>query len=214
MKPLKIFLIVLGIVLFIIGGTIIGTRLIPKTPASWWWTIGEIIGFVFIGLVIGLIILIIKVLKKNPEELRANINEAEAYAKNKLLYDDDNPDNFIRTDRILMRVGSVGTSITDRTPILWLIGQGSETKQKIDILINLKNQKEEILFLYNKNEEYIRKNVIEQFAENPKEIIETEVIPGLNEFGVNQNRVITRRVSSSQKKEEEKVEEAKVGNSY
>jgi hypothetical protein len=212
MKPLKIFLIILGWIILSVSGTIIGTRVIPKTPVSWWWTIGLILFYVFIGMVVGLILLIRKVIKKKPEEIKANINEAEAYAKNKLIYD-DNPDNFIREDKILMRVGSVGTSITDRTPILWLIGSGSETKNKIDILINLKNPKEEILFLYNKKEEYIRK-VIEQFAENPKEIIETEVIPGLDDFGRPQNRVVTRKVSSSQKKEEEKKEDAKVGNAY
>jgi hypothetical protein len=213
MKPLKIFLIILGIALFLLLGEIVIGRAIVDPKWGWGVTFIIIGIYVFIGMAVGLILLIRKVMKKKPEEIKVIMKEAEGYARNKLLYDDDNPDNFIKTDDPICRVGEAGASATDRTPILWLIGSGSEKKQKIDMLVNLKNPKEEIIILRDKKEEFVR-IVIEQFAENPKEIIETEVIPGLDDFGRPQNRVVTRKVSSSQKKEEEKKEDAKVGNAY
>jgi len=212
-KPIKILLIVLGFVVFSIALIILITRAIVSPPASWWWTLGLFFFYILIGIIVALVFLIKKVLKQKPEELKIDLNGAEAYAKNKLLYDDDNPDNFIRVDRILKRVGEPGASVTDRTPILWLIGKGSETNQKIDILINLKNTKEEILFLYDKREEFI-KEVIRTFAENPAEVVETQIIPGLDDFGRPQNKIIQRKMSSSQKKEEDKTEEGKVANAF
>jgi hypothetical protein len=179
-------------------------------PSSWWWTGGTLILYVVIGLIVGVIFLILKLRKKKPEELKIDPDDAEERAKWKLKYDTDNPDNFMREDRAIARVGQAGT---ERTPILWVMGKGSETLAKIDILVNLKNAKSEIVFLFNKKEDFVRE-AIRVLAENPEDQITEEKILGIDEMGRPTTTIKTKRMGIQEKKEIEEKKEAEESNAY
>jgi len=211
MKPIKWVIIILCATLIPLALIIIITRAILSPPASWWWTFGTLILYVFLGLIAGLIILIIKLRKKKPkEEAIIDPDDAEERAKVLLQCDDDNPDNFIREDRLIMRVGERGTT---RTPVLWLKGKGSETLAKIDIIVNLNNSKKEIEFLFNKKEDFI-KEAIRLIAENPAEEETSETVLGTDELGRPTTKVITKKMSVAEKKAEEEKKEGEVQNQF
>lgn len=208
MRP--IWWVVIAIASFIlpVGLIILITRAILDPPKSWWWTIGTIIILFVIGVLIGVIILILKLRKKKPEELKINPEDAEERAKMMLTYDRDNPDNFIRKDRMIMRVGQAGT---ERTPILWLKGKGSETKSKIDIVINLNDPSKEIEFLFDKSDEFV-KEAIRTIALNPAETEIEEKTVGLDAFGRPSTTIKTKKTTVAEKKEAEIKQKAEEKN--
>ena len=210
MKPLTWMIIIFSICISILGGIILITRGIIDPPKSWWWTGAILIFYAISGITVGIIFLVIK-LKKKPQ-LRQKIDpqDAEERAKLYLKYDNDNPDNFIREDRMIMRVGQAGT---ERTPILWLMGKGSETRAKIDIVINLNNSKKEIEFLFNKKDAEI-KEAIRLIAENTEQEVTEERVVGMDEFGRPTTTIKTKRMSLAEKKEEEEKKEAEELNAY
>ena len=210
-KPIKWVIIILCATLIPLAMIIIITRAILSPPASWWWTFGTLILYVFVGLVTGLIILIVKLRKKKPsEETKVDPSDAEERAKMLLQCDDDNPDNFIREGRMIMRVGERGAT---RTPVLWLWGRGSETLKKIDIIVNLNCPEKEIEWFFDKDKSFT-KEAIRLIAENPAEEETSETILGTDELGRPTTKVITKKMSIAEKKAEEEKKEAEVQNQF
>lgn len=206
-KPIKWVIIILCATLIPLATILIITRAILNPPATWWWTFGTLIFEVVSGLIIGIIILIIRSRKKKTEEkTEIDPDDAEKRAKILLQEDDDNPDNFIRKDIVIKKVGRPGGT---RTPVLWLMGKGSETNDKIDIIVNLNNPKKEIEFLHNKSDDFV-KEAIRTIAEDPAEIEET--ILGTDAFGNPQTKI--RKVSVEEKKKEEEKKEGEVQNKF
>lgn len=208
MRPLYWILIIIGVLISILAGDIITTRVIFSPPLSWWWTFGLLIIYGIIGLIIGIIYLVKFIGKKAPQEAKLTPQEAEAIATKKVLYDDSNPDNFIRTrDYVIQREGDEGK---ERTPILWLSGKGTETLDKIDLLINLNKPNQEILDLRNKTDEEVQE-AIKKFAENPVNKIMEKRVVGRDDLGMPTTTIETTKMSSS---EQPKQEEKKEGNQY
>lgn len=210
MKPLTWVIIILCATIIPLGLIILITRVLLNPHRSWWWMGGTLILYVFIGMVVGIIFLILKLRGKTKEELKIDPDDAEERAKWKLKYDEDNPDNFVREDRIIARVGQAGS---ERTPILWLLGKGSETLAKIDILVNLRNPKSEIVLLFNKKIDFV-KEAIRVFAENPEDQITEEKILGIDDSGRPTTTIRTKRMSIQEKKEQEEKKEAEEQNAY
>lgn len=210
MKPIYWVIIILSATIIPLGLVLLITRVILDPPKSFWWFGGTLIFYFIIGIVAGVIFLIIKLKKKVPEKLSIDPDDAEERAKMLLVYDNDNPDNFIREGRVIKRVGQSGS---DRTPILWLWGKGSETQSKIDILVNLNNPKKEILLLFNKKEEFILES-IRTLAENPESQETEERILGMDELGRPTTTVRTKRVTMMEKKEQDEKKEAEELNAY
>lgn len=208
MKPIKIILIIGSIIVFTLASVILITRAIINPPASWWWTIGFILFYLFCGLIGAVISLVLRLRKRKPEEIKIDPDNAEKNAIIKLLYDNDNPDNFIREDRVILRVGQAGA---ERTPILWLTGRGVEKYKKIDILVHLNRPETEILYLFDKNNNYVRE-IARTFADNPAEIETLDKSIGIDEFGRPVTTTRIKRTTIAEKKEEEEKEKAEEAN--
>lgn len=209
-KPIWWVLIITSGVALIIGLTVLVTRVFSHPARSWWWTGGIAIFFVVVGIIVGVVFLIIKLRMKQPDKIQQDPDDAEERAKYILIYDNDHPDNFIRKDRVIKNVGEAGK---DRTPILWLMGEGSETKAKIDILVNLSDAKKYPLFLFNKSDKFVL-DIITTYAENPERVEVEERILGRDEMGLPTTIVKTKRMSKAEQKEEEKKQEAEETNAY
>lgn len=201
MKPIYWILIISSAILIPNTMMII---LILWLKLSWWWIILPMGADVLGGIITGVIILILKLSKRKPIEQVIDPEDAEQRAIHLLKYDNDNPDNFIRTDRIIKKVGEPGK---DRTPILWLIGKGSETNSKIDMIVNLNNPKKEILILFNRSDEFVLES-IRTIAENPaeQEIEETETT--FDSEGRPHTRKLFKKTSKAVLEKAEKEKEA------
>lgn len=210
MKPIWWVVIITSFVSVIIGLSIIVTRVFSDPPKTWWITGGIAIGLALIGGGVGIVMLILKLKKKQPQKSLIDEDDAEERAKILLMYDNDFPDNFMRKDRVIKNVGEAGK---ERTPVLWLMGSGSETKAKIDILVNLTNPKIYPLFLINRSNQYVLETII-TYAENPSQVEVEEKVLGRDEFGMPTTTLRTRRMSRAEQKEEESKKEAEEMNAY
>lgn len=203
MKPLTKILIILGAMIGLLLLVIIGTRIIPEPPWTWWITIGLIILYVVSGLIAGIIFLILKGRTSTEKPIRIAPKDALAKLEHDIKWSKHNPDNFVIVEYDIRRVGAADA---EKTPILWARGFGHELKQNIDGLINLNNEKEKII-LFAKTESYVLE-VIRTFAENPETIETKETILGTDEWGRPTTRVVTRK-GTKQELEERKLEEQK-----
>lgn len=162
-----------------------------------------------IGAIVGIILLIVKLLKKPliPEE--SNPKEAKERARNESLMDSDDPDNFIIIEEFQFKIGEKGS---EKTPILVLKGWGSETNLPRTALINLKADKE-ITWIKGenaKNDEYIRLWAIRMAESQPQEEIE-RITTGY-QFGLPTMTKETIKQTPIQTKEEKEKEEAESKN--
>ena len=201
MKPIIWILIIGFLVSLPVGITIL---LIVLLKGSWYWIILPIVLIIVGGLTAGGIILAIKLSKRSKLEEKVKPSDAEASAIYQMVYDNDDPDNFIREDREIANVGEKGGEMTK---ILWLKGRGSETRVRRDILINLMNPNIYPLFLKEKEDKDVRE-VIKNFAENPEKVIVEERTPVTDEYGRTSVSVKTTKMSQTEKKEKEENEEA------
>ncbi len=208
MKPVGWVVIISSSVAFILGLVILVTRVFSDPPKSWWWTGGAILFFIIVGSAVGIIFLMMRLRRKQPETIKTAPLDAEERAKNLLKLSDDFPDNFIQKDNIIKMVGEAGK---DRTPILWLTGEGSELKQKIDILIKLNDKNKYPLFLFNKKDESVLKAIIE-YADNPEKVEVEERTIGRDNFGMPTTIIKTKRMSKAEQQKKEKEEEAQEQN--
>ena len=184
--------------------------LIVLLDLSWWWILFPIILQILIGITTTIIIVILKIKKRPKEKLTLDFDDAEKRAIHLLKYDDDDPDNFIREDRIIKNVGEPGK---ERTPILWLQGKVSEMMKRKDILINLKDKTVYPLYLSNKTNEEVE-NIIKDYAENPEKVEIKETVSGRDEMGMPITTVKTKRISRAEKQEKEDTEKAEEANRF
>lgn len=204
MKPVWWVVIVAAAFIFITGLMMLVTRVFSEPPKSWWWTIITIIILFFIMIIVGGVLLFLKLRKKQPQKEIINAEDAEIRAINSLKYDADSPDNFIRKNRKISMVGEAGK---DRTPILWLQGEGSENKQKIDMLVRLDNPNLPVVFLFGESNNYVKQTIVE-FAENPERVVVEERIPTFDESGRPATTIRTHRMSRAEQQQKEEEKEA------
>ena len=177
---------------------------------SKWWFFTPLIFFGVAYILFGFGYLIYKVVtKKKTVEIKLNIKDAKLRAVHEMKYDLDNPDNFKINKSRLVRIGEKGA---DKTPILVLIGIGTEMNQKRVIIINLNNPKQESTSLIDPSEEdkEIEKS-IRLIAEHPPEEERTTTEEGVDAFGRPTRIIKTRKPTTfeeKKKEEESKAEEA------
>ena len=200
MRPLWWVIIVTTFIVIAFGLVIGGTLLIWD---KWIWTpLLVLIGFlVLIGIIIGAIFLWIKLKKKEPERLKANVKTGKARAIQIVKDDEDNPDNLLIENTKLERHGEKGK---ERTPILIIEGKGMELNQERIIILNLNNLKE-FSNLTNPSKKE-KEDAIRLLAENPEDRIEEERRLGQDVYGRPTETLITRRAGSVEKEEEKKRE--------
>ncbi len=155
---------------------------------SWLWFIIPLIFLIVGDLITAVIILVLKLRKKDGMETKITPEEAEQIAKYKMVYDDDNPDNFIVSKRKILNIGERGTQMT---PILILDGKGTETNDHRVAIINLNDARARISCLIDPTKEEVIETIIKMADYPPTEEIIERVSSGMNQFG---QPIVTERV--------------------
>lgn len=174
---------------------------------SWWIFLGSLIGIAFIWMIIGIVVVIIRLKKIKPIVSKIDMSDAKNLVIHNMKYDEDNPDNFRVDRRVLMKIGREGT---EKTPIGYFEGVGTELNQKRIVVVNLNNPKKELSGLIDPTDKEISE-AIRLMADNPPDPeVWEETITKMDLF----NRpVVTTRVRKPSgvvekaKQEEQKVEE-------
>lgn len=199
-------LIVLGATLGILAFFMIFPVLVMDR--SWWWFFAPLIFFGVAFAITGIIILIVKIVtRKKPTEIKINIKDAKIRAVYEVAHDLDNPDNLKIDKSKLFKIGEKGA---EKTPILIIMGKGTEMNEKRIIITNLNNPKNETSNLTDPPEEEIRE-AIRLIADHPPEEVVEEIKTSMGQYGMPETvRKITRPSSYEEKKKEEenKAEEA------
>src|SRR3990167_5232714 len=95
-----------------VGGTLIllGIALaVILTFDVTWYLLLALGGVSFVvWVIIATILIYQKIIKKEPEVIRVNLEDAEELVKYRMKYDEDNPDNFIIKERRLWKMGEPG----------------------------------------------------------------------------------------------------------
>lgn len=168
---------------------------------SWWWFFGTLIGEAFLGLIGLVILLIVKLSKRKPEEPKIDVKGAINKTIHEQKYDINNPDNFVPKWWKRKDMMAKGTIIMK---ILEVHGKGTELNEDRIVLINLDNAKQAQTLLINKTDEEVRIAAIEMAGVNLDEIKE-EIITGTDKYG----RPLTTVKSSIPTELEKKIEEEK-----
>lgn len=174
------------------------------------WTFGVpgiIMGSAWI--VFGFIFLIKKLSISNKEKPKIAVKEAIEKVKIMIRDDIENGDNLIIDRKITEHRGKT----LPKTPVLIILGRGSEKKQRRAIIVNLNNMEEEITDLIDPTIE----EIIEQtrlIAEDPEDKLITEkIVPMMSALGY-QNALERKNVPGSQgdrDEENKKTAEGKAG---
>jgi len=198
-----VLIIILGALFPLIFMIVIPVVILNK---SWWWLVGTLIGEFGIGLILVIIIVIVKMGKRDPPKIKLNIDSAKAKAIHEMKYDEDNPDNFKISESRLVRIGEKGL---DKTPILHLKGIGTENNDQRHIIINLNNPKQEMTRLIDPTQEQVDE-AIRLIAEHPpEEEIKEETTRGIDpKTGLSITTTRIRRPSTMERKIEEEKKEA------
>lgn len=186
------------------------TVIVITQKVSWWWVGVPLIIILITYMIIGIVLLVLKLNKKNPEDTRISAKDAETRVKNMIKFHPDNPDNFIIENQITKNLGD---KTKDPTSIRWLEGHGSETLKSINALVNLNNKKVAPIIMFNKTPEYVER-IMNTFAENPESVETQETVVGHDEYGRPSTKVITRRTSKAELKEKKEIEEAELQESF
>ncbi len=177
---------------------------------TWWALLITFVIEMVLGMIIGAIWLWIKLSKRPKEKLTIDPEDAEERAIHMLKYDLEHPDNFKRKNRVIENVGEPGK---ERTKVLWLRGEVSETMQKADILINLNNPNLYPIYIFGNSDEEVKK-IIRGYADNPAMEETREIITEPNELGQPITKVRTTKISREEKKEKEEIEKATEVNAF
>jgi len=212
LKPLTWVLIIVGTGLLPLITVLVITKFIMNPPGTWWWFGGFLIAELILGGIIGLIFLFIRLSKEDEKPKGINSKDSKERAVYEIKWDKHNPDNFMVQGERICNVGQPGA---ERTPIHHLWGRGSETNNKIDFFVNLKDStKKRLVFSYlmEANDNKINE-VLRLMAINPETEIKEEKTITADEFGRPVTKITTKKVNEEQKKEEEakKQEEMKSG---
>lgn len=199
MKTIFIISIIIFIVLIPIAVMIIiPIAIYGKTWWFLWWTLiieGSL------GIIIGIIFLIAKLLNKSKIPIEKDIKEIIAEAVNELKNDEHDPDNFIIDKKPIWKIGEKGS---EKTPILVLKGLGTESNLTRVCIINLKNPKEKTwLKGDDATDEQVLENAIKLSESQPEEEKE-RITTGRDQFGL---PMITREITKPSHSEIEKQKE-------
>jgi hypothetical protein len=187
MKLKKLLLILGGILSFVLLVFSL-VVLVILLKLNWWFFLGTLIGVGLTWITIGLIMLIRS--RPLPATIKLDVQGAVQNSINLVKSSREFADNLLVKNIKLGRYGK-----QPETPILIVEGVGTETNNKITILTNLNNPKEETPILINKTE----KEILEQIyvlAEHPAERT-IEDIEETTAFGV-PTRHTKRFIPSSQ----------------
>jgi hypothetical protein len=155
---------------------------------NWWFFLGTLIGVGITWITIGLIMLIRS--RPLPATIKLDVQGAVQNSINIIKSSKEFADNLNVKS---IKMGRYGKS--PETPILIVEGIGTETNNRIVVLTNLNNAKEETPILVNKTESEILES-IRVLAEHPTERT-LEDIETRMEFGV-PTQHIKRSIPSSQ----------------
>lgn len=198
-KKLIIF-VTLGVSLFLLITAIVIPIIIFKSSWWWFWSI-----FIVVGTGWGVYGLIELVKKLNtPEQQIARINVSDAVLKeiDWVKNDINNGDNLIVGNVVL---GRYGNPSEEPTPILLIVGYGSELNQRRVTIKNMNNPDKEVTRVINPDEVEIEK-LKQIMAENPSEKIMEETIQSFK-HGMPITTTKTTIPSSNQKREEQEKKE-------
>lgn len=200
MKKLWKWILILGAPLFILTFLLIIPVIIMN--GSWWWFFGPLIFFIFVGIIIGVILLVIKLNKPKPQQIKISIKDAKSKAIHDMKYDKDNPDNFWIKWHQTLKIGEKGS---DMTPIAIFHGVGTELNKNRVVIVNLNNPKE-TTFLVDPSDTLLLESIA-KIADYPPEEIQEEITTRQGAYGFPEVvRKIRRPSSLQQKSEKEKKE--------
>lgn len=163
MKIWKWALIITGGVLVILGFLLIVPVII--LDKSWWWFFAPFIFFAFVGIIVGIIFLVLKLRKPKPTIIKIDMKDAKHRVIEEVKNDEDNPDNFKIDKSKLFKIGEKGA---ERTPIGVFDGYGTEKNERRVAVVNLNNPKKETTHLPDPSEKEIEE-AIRLIADNPPE---------------------------------------------
>lgn len=203
-KIKKILIWVFSITNFIILLTLL--ILVLTLKINWWWFFGFLIPS-FLGWIIFGIIQLVSADKKVVLE-KVELDDAIELAQEHSLHHPGNPDNFIPTNHHLSKVGESGA---EKTPILTIVGKGTEKAEDRYFVIN-KKDRTEFAMLINPTQRELNQRIIEIAESQPQPVI-TESVPGTDAFGRPTMKYIQKTTSRAEitKKEEEKKAEEELG---
>lgn len=187
------------------------TRFIYEPPASWGWLVGCIVIQTVIALIIGVVIVMIKMSKHDDKPKGINKEDAFKRSQEYVLWHKTNPDNFIINGEIPLNVGESGS---ERTPLVYFFGRGSESNLRIDFIVNLEDSTKKKLvcsYLVGKEKNEVQE-AINSMAKNPATEIKEEKITTPDEFGRPITKITTKRLTEQQKKEEEEKKQDELKN--
>ena len=206
MKKIWWVLLSIGISLFFI-------LLILSIPViwlnqSWWWLGGILIFELIVWGIIGIIFLLKSIRKKAPETEKVNLTELKEKAREFVMMDDDNPDNFVINEPTLF--GNEGEAGKETTPVIAFRGEGTEMKNKINVIIDLTDSKGKMIRMDNVSKEELIERM-KKIAKNPeKEITEEKTL--YSEFGKPLSTTRTTRASQIEKQQQQEKEKAEKAN--
>lgn len=205
MKKLWKWILSLGIPTFILVFLLIVPVIIMDR--SWWWFFGPLIFFVFVGIIVGIIFLVIKLNKPKPQQIKISIKDAKSRVIHEMKHDKDNPDNFWIKWHQTLKIGEKGS---DMTPIAIFHGIGTELNEKRIAIINLNNPKE-TSFLVDPTDELLLESIA-KIADYPPEEIQEEITTRQGAYGFPEVIRKIRKPSSLQQKLEKEKKEAEEKN--
>jgi hypothetical protein len=199
MKTKTIFLWVsFAISIVLLVGTLVIFPLILKK--SWWWFFSTLIFMGLFWIVTGIILLVNKWNSQLPQSTK--IDPADAVKKVILMtkYDDDNADNLVILKKVIWKLGR---KEFEPTPVMVILGKGTEKGQNRCFIINLNNPEKEIsnIIDYKIEDIWTEANLI---ADHPADSPMTEKVTESLKFGVPTRT--TERVIPSSAKEREALE--------
>lgn len=170
---------------------------------SWWW-VGVPAIISVIGLIIMSIIFLVMslsrsvpiVTKQDPELIKDKVIEA-------IKRDEENPDNFIVENYVIRHEGNPQGK---KTQIMHLWGDGYESGDRIDVIINMENDKLEMSRLTASTEEKVNE-AIRKAAEDPEIEVVSKKIFGFDTFGRAREETETRTPLSKTEKEVKEQQE-------
>ena len=194
-----------GVIGFVVSIVLIGINItiIIVADTRWVWILPSILAVVIGWSIVGISMFIIRLRKKPIVRQKLDIGTARKKAVTEVMMDEDNPDNFVIDKQVLGRKGEPGS---EKTPIVWFQGKGTETSKTINILTNLNDPKGESIRIDDAPDDKIE-TLMEQFAENPDVKVIEERIQSMGQWG--QPEIKTTITRSAGKKEDKEEEEAK-----
>ena len=209
LKPWHLVVISISIVVVSLLTVFLITRVFMDPQGSWWWFFSVLILECLIGVIIGVVFLVRYLRGGEEVKTRANVQDAVVKAVEELKNDPYDPDNFLVKQRILRNEG-VGEPTT---PVLTIIGKGTEMNDAIVCVVNLNNLREKTWLRNPKSDEEVRW-ASKLLADKPERDVPLEITRGVDLFGRPHETIKTRKVSREEKERQEEKEVAEVADAF